>query len=163
MRNAWQQKPACLRYILVCIGGKNLSSLFKDEAFMKLLIDKTDSDENFLTDFASGIRCHEHYLFGDPSKFTGLTYLSSDTLECDGVLSNIHSAIHLHLQPLSWSKGTVYVVQGYSVVDILHKYTKEGKGDFLVDKLQHGEYYSHDERVTMIKIWGRYLMKNCAV
>jgi hypothetical protein len=47
------------------------------------------------------------------------------------------------------------------VEDILRNYTKHQKGSLIVDKLKRGEYYTRDERVNMIKVLGKYLMKNC--
>ncbi|XP_065682519.1 uncharacterized protein LOC124816419 [Hydra vulgaris] len=63
------------------------------------------------------------------------------------------------IPPLPASDVVIVEPQVYAIKELLCNYTKGGSK--IVEKLKQGIYYTRSERILMIKVLGKYLMKNC--
>nr|XP_047141622.1 uncharacterized protein LOC124816419 isoform X2 [Hydra vulgaris] len=65
------------------------------------------------------------------------------------------------IPPLPASDVVIVEPQVYAIKELLCNYTKGGSK--IVEKLKQGIYYTRSERILMIKVLGKYLMKNCLI
>nr|XP_047124746.1 uncharacterized protein LOC124807164 isoform X2 [Hydra vulgaris] len=87
---------------------------------------------------------------------------SQSSTECSSTMNptsvSTPAAIML---PLPARDVVVVESQVYAIEELLCNYTKGGTK--IVENLKQGIYYTRSERVLMIKVLGKYLMKNCLI
>nr|XP_047133785.1 uncharacterized protein LOC124811861 [Hydra vulgaris] len=87
---------------------------------------------------------------------------SQSSTECSSMMDSISVSTPAAKMLLLPAHNVVNVEsQVYALEEILCNYTK-GESN-IVEKLKQGIYYTRSKRVLMIKVLGKYLMKNCLI
>ena len=65
--------------------------------------------------------------------------------------------------PRTHSHIALCLIQLYPVEDILNNCCRDNRGPLLVERLKQSQPMSRSDRMFLVKVLGKYLMKHCRV